>query len=680
MMNAPFPAAPAGDAPVGIGPSPSSMPAISADSDDARPDADRLRRMRRVAAEVLAAAPEHQRELFDVRLTKWWPDLWEGIAELYPADAAEELGHRLVTLAATSFAERDPELQHLDLVRALSPDWFQSQSMLGYAAYAERFAGDLAGVARRIDYLHELGVTYLHLMPLLTPRAGDSDGGYAVADYRSVRADLGTTEDLRALATALRHADISLVLDLVLNHVAREHEWAVKARQGDPKYRDYFYVFTDRDDVDAFEATLPEVFPDFAPGNFTWDDELQGWVWTTFNEFQWDVNWGNPDVLCEYAGIVLFLANLGVEVLRMDAIAFMWKRLDTNSQNQPEVHAIARTLRALARIACPALAFKAEAIVAPADLVQYLGQGRHYGKVSDIAYHNSLMVQIWSMLAAGDVRLAVEALRGLPPVPPTTSWVTYVRCHDDIGWAIDDTDAWRSGLNGWDHRKFLSDFYSGGYPGTPARGLVFQSNPATGDRRISGTTASLLGLEAALAAGDGAAVDTAIARIALTYALIMGWGGIPVIWSGDELAQLNDPEWDTEPGHEADNRWAHRPRLDWELAERRHEPYSIQQRVFDALVHLQRVRAAQPQFHASVPARITEVFDTGVLPVLREHPLGPLLGLYNVSNDWRPYPWDMLAALGLAGGLDTVSGERLSYGDDGNLWLPPFGFRWIVAG
>ncbi|MEO5834446.1 MAG: alpha-amylase family glycosyl hydrolase, partial [Nakamurella sp.] len=367
--------------------------------------------MSAVAAAALAEAPAYRRELFDVRLTKWWPDLWAGIAELYPTPSAQALGLRLVELAAASFAGRDAELQHLDLVRTLSPDWFQSQTMLGYAAYAERFAGDLAGVGEKIGYLHELGVTYLHLMPLLTPRVGDSDGGYAVADYRSVRADLGSTEDLRALATALRHSGISLVLDLVLNHVAREHEWAVKARAGDEKYRRYFYVFADRDEVDAFEATLPEVFPDFAPGNFTWDDELQGWVWTTFNDFQWDVNWSNPDVLLEYAGIVLFLADLGVEVLRMDAIAFMWKRLGTNSQNQPEVHAIARTLRALARIACPAVAFKAEAIVSPSDLVQYLGQGRHYGKVSDIAYHNSLMVQIWSMLAVGDARLAVEALR-----------------------------------------------------------------------------------------------------------------------------------------------------------------------------------------------------------------------------------------------------------------------------
>ena len=632
------------------------------------------------AAAELADCPEHLREVFAVRLRKWWPDLHDALAGLYPAAEAEPLALRLVRLAARSFHQRDKELQHLDLVRTVSPDWFQDQSMLGYAAYAERFAGDLAGVQGKIDYLHELGVTYLHLMPLLTPREGDSDGGYAVADYRSVRADLGDTEDLRKLATALRHAGISLVLDLVLNHVAKEHEWAVKARAGDEHYRRYFYIFEDRETVDEFEATLPEVFPDFAPGNFTWDDELQGWVWTTFNEFQWDVNWTNPDVLYEYADVVLFLANLGVEVLRMDAIAFMWKRLGTNSQNQPEVHSIAQALRALARIAAPALAFKAEAIVAPADLVQYLGQGKHFGKVSDIAYHNSLMVQIWSMLAAGDVRLGVESLRGLPPIPSTTSWVTYVRCHDDIGWAIDDFDAWKVGLSGWDHRKFLSDYFSGEYPDTPARGLVFQSNPATGDRRISGTTASLAGMEAALAVADGAQVDTAIARIVLSYALIMGWGGIPVIWMGDELALLNDPEWASEPGHEADNRWAHRPRMDWSRADLRHERHSVQQRVFDALAHLQRIRATQPQFHASVPAQITEIYDTAVLPVLRTHPVGSLLGLYNFSSTWRPYPSSALAGVGLVAGVDLVSGSRLYYGDDGNHWLPPYGFRWIAAG
>jgi amylosucrase len=631
------------------------------------------------AAAELTGTPDHQRELFAVRLAKWWPDLQFALDGIYSAKDSARLGPRLVALAAKSFRNRDAELHRLDLERTLSPDWFQHQSMLGYATYADRFAGTLSGFGERIEYLHELGVRYLHLMPLLTPREGDSDGGYAVADYRNVRSDLGSIDDLRALATGLRHSGISLVLDLVLNHVALEHEWAVKARAGDPHYRKYFYVFKDRAAVDEFEATLPEIFPDFAPGNFTWNDELDGWVWTTFNSFQWDVNWANPEVLYEYADIILFLANLGVEVLRLDAIAFMWKRLGTNCQNQPEVHSIAQALRTVARIAAPALAFKAEAIVGPADLVQYLGQGKHHGKVSDIAYHNSLMVHIWSMLASGDVRLGVQALGALPPVPTTTSWVTYVRCHDDIGWAIDDFDAWKAGLNGWEHRRFLSDYFAGDYPNTPSRGLVFQSNPATGDRRISGTTASLAGLEAALAAGDGEAVDTAIARIVLSYALALGWGGVPVVWMGDELGLLNDPKWASEPGHEADNRWAHRPKMDWTLAEARREKHSIAQRIFDGLAHLQRVRAQHPQFHAAVPPKIAEVHDPAVLPVLRVHPEGTLLGLYNFSNAWRPYPSAALAEWGLANGIDLVSNHRIYFGDDGNHWLPPYGFRWLVA-
>src|SRR6478609_9705657 len=320
--------------------------------------------------------------------------------------------------------------------------------------------------------------------------------------------------------------DFSLVRDLVLNHVAREHEWGRRARAGEERYRDYFHVYPDRVMPDAYERTLPEVFPDFAPGNFTWDDELQGWVWTTFNEWQWDVNWSNPDVLVEYAEIVLYLANLGVEVLRLDAIAFTWKRLGTNCQNQPEVHAVAQALRAVARIACPALAFKAEAIVGPRDLVQYLGLGAHAGRVSDLAYHNSLMVQVWSMLATGSTHLARVALSSLPPTPPSGTWICYVRCHDDIGWAIDDEDAARAGLDGFAHRRFLSDWYAGEFPGSWARGLVFQANPATGDKRISGTAAALNGV---VETGD----DAALARMFLAHAIVAGWGGVPVIWSGD---------------------------------------------------------------------------------------------------------------------------------------------------
>src|SRR3954452_21102465 len=437
-----------------------------------------------LAQDVLRALPPHRRETFGLRLDRWWDDLVAGLRGAYPGPESDELALRVVRLAAEGFAARDDDLSRLDEARTLRPDWFQSPGMVGYAAYADRFAGDLDGVRERIPYLRELGVTYLHLMPLLQPREGDSDGGYAVADYRTVRPDLGTLDDLRALAADLRAAGISLVLDLVLNHVAREHPWAVAARAGDLRYRRYFRVFPDRKLPDAYERTLPEIFPDFAPGSFTWDDDLRSWVWTTFNSWQWDVDWSNPEVLVEYAEIVLALANVGVEVFRLDAIAFIWKRLGTNSQNQPEVHAITQALRAVARIACPAVAFKAEAIVGPADLVHYLGQGEHAGRVSDLAYHNSLMVQVWSMLATGSSGLTKQALTALPTTPPSGTWICYVRCHDDIGWAIDDGDAAAAGLDGFAHRRFLSGWYSGDHPGSWAHGLVFQHNVATRDKRI----------------------------------------------------------------------------------------------------------------------------------------------------------------------------------------------------
>ena len=624
---------------------------------------------------MLAALGETDRQLFEVRVERYWSDLVEGLRELYPQVDTLALATRLVGLSAAAYRDRDPELRRLDQQRLLTPDWLQQPHMFGYACYADRFAGRLAQLPDRLDHLKKLGVTYLHLMPLLQPRPGDNDGGYAVQDYRAVRPELGDVEDLRRLTRRLRRDGISLVLDLVLNHVAREHEWAVRARAGESRYREYFHVFADRDLPDAYERTLPEVFPDFAPGNFTWDDELDGWVWTTFNTWQWDVNWSNPEVLVEYADIVLFLANLGVEVLRLDAIAFTWKRLGTICQNQPEVHALTQVLRAVGRIACPALVFKAEAIVGPRDLVQYLGTGRHAGRVSDLAYHNSLMVQVWSMLATGNVVLARRALRALPPTPTGASWITYVRCHDDIGWAIDDEDARAVGLDGFAHRRFLADWYSGEFPGSWARGLVFQHNPATGDRRISGTAASLLGLE-----GPGSVEEeqSALARMFLAHAIVAGWGGIPVVWSGDELAMANDPHWDAEPGHGDDNRWAHRPRLDWVRAGERGDLSTVTGKVFQGIAHLARVRASLPELDGGATTDVHPDTDDGVLAVVRRHPSGSMIGLYNVTATWRPFRYAGFAEAGIKRPHNALGDHAIESGPEGDVLLAPYAAWWVV--
>lgn len=619
----------------------------------------------------LAGLPAARQATFALRLERWLPDLVAGLAEVYPDP--EAVAARLVEVAARGYAARPEALHVHDERRLLEPDWLQQPRMFGYACYADRFAGDLRGVGERVDYLADLGVTYLHLMPLLLPREGDNDGGYAVADYRTVRPDLGTTDDLRDLATLLRGRGISLVVDLVLNHVAREHPWAVAARAGDPTYRRYFHVFPDRELPDAYERTLPEVFPDFAPGSFTFDEDLDGWVWTTFNSWQWDLDWSNPDVLVELADVICHLANLGVEVLRLDAIAFLWKRVGTDCQNQPEVHAITQALRAVARIVAPAVAFKAEAIVGPRDLVPYLGLGRHAGRVSDLAYHNTLMVQVWSMLATGRTDLARHALAGLPPAPTTATWIDYIRCHDDIGWAIDDGDAGAVGLDGAAHRRFLADWYAGDFPGSWARGLVFQHNPATGDKRISGTAAALVGVE-----NDP---DGGLGRLFLAHAIVAGWGGIPVIWSGDELAQPDDPDWAAEPGHAADNRWAGRPRLDGARAAQRHDPGSVAGRAFAGLAHLARVRARLPQLHASAPSQVLPDTDDGVLACVRRHASGPMVGLYNVTGTPRPFPLHRLHEAGLgsqAPPYDALSGCPVTTGADGVIWLPPYAAWWVV--
>ena len=609
-----------------------------------------------------------------MRVDRFWDDLVEPLGRLYPALDPVVLAGDLVERASRAYLDRADDLHLLDYQRALSPDWLQQPHQVGYACYAERFAGDLAGLAGKVSYLQELGVTYLHLMPALKPRDGDNDGGYAIADYRQIRPDLGTVDDLRHLATTMRGQGISLVMDLVLNHVAREHEWAQRAKAGEERYRDYFYIYPDRVVPDAFEASLPEVFPDFAPGNFTWDEDLEGWVWTTFNEWQWDLNWSNPEVLAEFVDIILFLANLGVEVLRLDAIAFTWKRLGTTCQNEPEVHDLTQVLRTVARIAASAVVFKAEAIVGPRDLVPYLGTGRHVGKVSDLAYHNSLMVQIWSMLASGETFLARHALASLPATPPLGTWICYVRCHDDIGWAIDDRDAAGVGISGFAHRRFLAQWYDGSFPGSWADGLLFQVNEETGDMRTSGSAASLLGLDGAV----GPALERGLARFFLAHAMVYGWGGLPVLWSGDEIATANDPGWMLEPGHEDDNRWAHRPRLDWARADLRHDLRTVEGKVFQGLAHLARVRASLPQLHAQAPSRVIRDTDNGILAATREHPSGPMVTIYNVSEDWRPFAAQHLDAVGLTSPWNALADHAVTAGEDGLVWLPPHTAWWVV--
>ena len=636
-----------------------------------------LERVTALAREALAGSPPSEAEAFVMRLRRHWTDLWEGLIDPYGRDPrlAENL-ERLIRVLAGRWADRPADLRVLDQQRVFHPDWFQTPDMVGYVFYVDRFAGTLEGVGDHLDYLEELGIRYVHLMPLLRTRPGDNDGGYAVADYRAVEPRLGSMADLERLCGRMRERGISVCIDLVLNHCAAEHEWAVRARAAEPDYAEMFWIFPNRRLPNRYEATLPEVFPDFAPGNFTRLSDGR-WVWTTFNAFQWDLNWSNPRVFVEMTDILLDLANRGVDVFRLDAVAFMWKRMGTNCQNQPEVHSLLRALRACARVAAPAVIFKAEAIVGPEDLAPYLGVGRNAGRECDLAYQNSLMVQYWSAIATRDTRLMTHVLAAFPRKPVTTSWATYIRCHDDIGWAITEADAEAVGWTGPEHRAFLSAFYAGEFPGSFARGEVFQHNPANGDSRISGSFASLAGLERALEMADAAQVDLAVGRILLGYALIMGWDGLPLLYMGDEVATLNDRSYREDPNLASDSRWLHRPRMDWPRAAQRHAEGPVG-RVFRGTQHLVRVRRTLQSLHAAAPLEILDLGDPALFAFVRVHPSGPLLAIHNLTETPRRLDGRVLEMVGLDAARDAISGDGPFKPLD-PIGLPPYAARWLVA-
>lgn len=617
-------------------------------------------------------------DIFQLRFELHFPDVLRPLHKLYgDRDDFKTVLVTLFEIVAKGYVDRDPSLQLLDLRREAEPDWFQKSGAIGYVAYADRFAGELCGVADKIDYLEELGVTYLHLMPLLKPRPGPNDGGYAVMSYREVDPALGTMADLADLARRLRGRGISLCIDLVCNHTAKEHRWARAAASGDPVFQDYYLMFDNRKMPDRYEETLPEVFPDFKPGNFTYYEAMDKWVWTTFNEFQWDLNYKNPAVFGEMLAIILFLANQGVEILRMDAVAFMWKRLGTDSQNQPEAHYLLQAFRALSRIAAPALLLKAEAIVAPDRLIHYLGRGLATNKECELAYHNAFMVLLWSSLAERRVVLMTQALQQMPETPSGCAWVTYVRCHDDIGWAISDEDAAAVGLSGRLHRAFLSDFYSGRFQGSFARGVTFQFNPKTGDRRISGSLASLAGLENALELEDWDEVDWAVSRIILLHNLIAVFGGIPLIYMGDEIGLLNDYSYLNDPDLLEDNRWIHRPYMDWEKAEERNDWRTLTGRIFGGVRRIIEARKRTPALHAQAGTYAVWTDNEQVFGLIRASPRGRVLVLANFSEHAQTVARGRVYRMGFEGTLrDAITQQTLDDGVD--ISLPPYEVLWLL--
>ncbi len=599
-------------------------------------------------------------EAFESRFAREYPRLEAVFRDVYGDDprAAEQL-NLLIDDIASSWQERPADLKALDASREANPTWFESNKMLGGVLYVDRYAENLAGVSARIPYFRELGLTYLHLMPLFLAPEENSDGGYAVSSYRDVNPALGDMDQLTALATELRENGISLVVDFIFNHTSNEHEWAKKAIAGDPEFDDFYIIFPDRAMPDAYEKTVREIFPDDHAGSFVQLDDGR-WIWATFYHFQWDLNYRNPAVFRAMAGEMLFLANRGIDILRMDAVAFIWKQLGTQCESLPEAHRLIQGFNAVCRLAAPSLLFKSEAIVHPDEVIEYISP-----EECQLSYNPLQMALIWNSLATRDVNLLSQALERRHSIPAGTAWVNYVRSHDDIGWTFADEDAAEFGINGYDHRRFLNSFYVNRFDGSFARGVPFQDNPRTGDCRISGTTASLAGLEA----GDKHAVD----RILLAHSIILSTGGIPLIYLGDEVGQLNDYDYVNEPSQADDSRWVNRPHFPAARYATRTDPSTESGAIYTRLRWLIQARSAAPEF---VGGDLIG-FDTNnphVLGFQRPSAGSSVLVLANFADTPQPVTAETLGGLP-ADAFDLVSGTRVSL--RAGFLLAPHQFAWL---
>ncbi len=515
-------------------------------------------------------------------------DLYMQLYEHHPK--AEKNFSQLMQTIIKGYKKRPEALKQRDIVKSETTHWFLSNQITGMSLYVDRFCGDLKKLIDKLDYFEKLGVNFLHLMPLFESPAGESDGGYAVSDFRKVDSRFGTLNDLKVLQQEMQQRNMYLMLDIVLNHTSQRHEWAQNARQGEKKYQDYYYFYNDRSLPDQYDQTMPEIFPETAPGNFTYIEECKKWVMTAFHNYQWDLNYKNPQVLVEMIDTIFFYANLGVDVLRIDAPAFIWKQLGTTCQNLPHAHTLLRLIKQCVEVAAPGMALLGEAIVAPKEILNYFGTGNYTARECDFAYNATHMALQWDMLATGDTKVMLAAQHELLKKPFGTSWITYTRCHDDIGLGYDDYMIQQAGYNAYEHRKFLKDYYSGNHTDSPATGALFSSNPKTGDARISGSLASLCGLEKAIALNDPYLVETAIQKIILMQAHSFFLGGLPMLFYGDEVGYTNDYSYLKEEGKSYDNRWMHRPVIDWERNKKIDEPDTIENKVFSATQRLIAVR------------------------------------------------------------------------------------------
>lgn len=621
---------------------------------------------------------------FITRLAASFDELYRAYMRIYGSvPGCDHHFSQLLQALYSAYLERPQDLHARDRSRENAPDWYLDPSMIASMIYLDRYTGNLAALQKRLDYIQDLGITVVHLMPILDMPEGQNDGGYAVRNYTKIDSRFGTMEQIEQLSRELTRRGMYLQMDLVLNHTADSHEWAVRAKKGDAQYAEYYYTYADRTVPDAFEAAMPEVFPLIAPGNFSYVKELERWVMTVFHQYQWDLNYTNPNVFREMITVLLYLANRGIDIIRLDAVPFLWKQIGTDCQNLEPVHQLLRLLSLAYKIVAPSLVTVAEAIVQPGEVVRYFGENEFYGRESEIAYHVSLMVHLWDAVATTNIKLLRTGLRNMPAIPAGCTWLTYIRCHDDIGIGFSDDDALSVGYDPIQHRAFWKDMFTGLFPGSVSKGELFMENKATGDARISGTTASLAGLELGLSSNNTTIIDAAIRKILMLYGVVFSFGGIPVVFYGDEIGYLNDHSFRNRESERNDNRWMHRPLFSWEKAKRSQVPGTVEARIYHALQHMITQRKRAPEFgHFTQP----ELIDSGndhVLVFLRHLNANRTLVLANVSPESQVVPqelvhriYDRVTVENFSTVIDVVSGADPLV-QNGQLVLPPYELLWL---
>ncbi len=575
----------------------------------------------------------------------------------------------------SAYSQRSDALKEWDEARENVPDWYAGNEMLGMQLYVDCFAGNLKGVAKRLGYVRECGVNVIHLMPLLESPEGRSDGGYAVSNFRKVRPDLGTMEDLAELAEECHRLGISVCLDFVMNHTSEDHEWARRARAGEREYQDRYFFFDDWDIPNQYEKTLPQVFPQTAPGSFTWCEEAGKVVMTTFYPYQWDLNYANPAVFSDMTANMLYLCNQGVDILRLDAVPYIWKTLGTNCRNLPQVHTLVRLMRMAVEIVCPGTLLLGEVVMEPSKVVPYFGTVEK--PECHMLYNVTTMASVWHTVATRDARLLKHQMESVFALPRQYVFLNYLRCHDDIGWGLDYDFLRAFGIEETAHKKYLNDYLKGAVEGSPSRGELYNDAPELGDARLCGTTASLCGVEATEAAGDKNGLDRAIELDIMLHAFLFVQSGIPILYSGDEIGQLNDYGYHQDPKKAEDSRWLHRGAFNWRNAQRRHFRKTREARLFRGILELAKLRAEHEIFQNAADVWAVETGNDHVLGVGRYYRGKKLIALFNFSPEEVAVRFN--ANSGVNGGEvyhDLMTGDGQ---DMGNIRLSGYGFLWLMT-